>query len=247
MEISTKSKLDELTARRHSATLLSPTQDTTAKLYRDIQAGDVNVLLAGINVAPTSDMGILSENPLRNQKYHLVIFVAMITHFCIEGGLSKETAYTMSRLFIQAIDKAENPETLVKIKRDVMNNYTLTMKNLSHPSDLSAHTLRAMEYIDNHLASSINNQMVAEAIEVNADYLSRLFKKELGVTLSQYITQKKCDMAKYILENSNISCKDISAYLGFASCSHFIVRFKKTVGQTPEEYRKQNYNKNFSY
>lgn len=215
--------------------------DNEFDFYRCIQRGDTDVLLANIDATPTDGMGILSQNPLRNIKYHLIILTAMIARFCIEGGLDSEIAYTMSDFYIRTIDNASDSEMLSSIKRQIMEDYTLAMKKLSVRDSKSLHTLRAMEYIQKNLTLPLRNQDIAKNVGVNADYLSRLFKKEIGFTLSQYVTMKKCETAKYMLENSSATITQISAFLGFCSCSHFIDRFKKMSGMTPEEYRHTTY------
>lgn len=241
-----KRELQRLLIEQQENALTHIPLDDEFNFYRCIQQGDTDVLLANIDAAPTDGMGILSQNPLRNMKYHLIILTAMIARFCIEGGLDSETAYTMSDLFIRSIDTATDSQTLSYLKRQILEDYTVTMKQLSHQESKSLHTLRAIEYIQKNLTESINNQDVAKFVGVNSDYLSRLLKKETGLTLSQYIALKKCETAKYMLENSSATCTQISAFLGFASCSHFITRFKKFIGMTPEEYRKSKFRNTLS-
>ena len=69
--------------------------------------------------------------------------------------------------------------------------------------------------------------------------MTRLFKKDMNCSLSQYIIKEKCRTARYMLLNSQASCTEISSFLYFASCSHFVNCFKKEYGLTPNAYRKQ--------
>lgn len=231
--------LEELLQRHKNIhrTVSVPSAEANAFYYR-IQKGDLGVLLADLKVSPTEPFGVLSDDAFRNSKYHLIILTAMTAHFCMEGGLDEDTAHKMSNLFIQSIDRAEAVQDLVTIKRDIFNNFTLTMKNLSARSGCSPYTIRAMDYIEKHLKEPMRNQAIADLLGVSADHLSRLFKKETGLNLSQYIAREKCEAARYLLEHSTASSKEISSFLGFASCSHFIVHFKKIMNQTPEEYRR---------
>ena len=57
--------------------------------YRCIQQGDLSVLEGHMEIEPLEGLGTLSANPMRNKKYHLIILVAMITRFCVEGGLDR--------------------------------------------------------------------------------------------------------------------------------------------------------------
>lgn len=206
--------------------------------YRRIAQGDLSIL-ENENVELTQGMGQLSENPLRNLKYHTIILVAMITRFCVEEGLDSEMAYTMSDLFISEIDRAETEDALMRLRHKIISQYIHTM-NTDKKKGYSLPVTKATEYIRNHLTEPLSNTQVAEYVSCTADYLSRLFKKETGLTLSRYILEQKCHIACYMLEHSGSSCTDISAFLSFASCSYFISRFRLVHGVTPQEYRKQH-------
>lgn len=205
--------------------------------YRNIQQGNDISLSRHGNARPTEHMGKLSKNPLRNAKYHQIIMTAMITRFCIECGLDAETAYTMSDYFINNIDTAASEDELSLQKQAIIKEFTSAMKKLSQKRPPSYHITRAMDYIQKNITNTIQPKNVADSIGIREDYLSKLFKKEMNMTLSQYILHTKCNAAKYMLINSNASCSDISAFLGFASSSHFIKRFKSQTGLTPNEFR----------
>lgn len=205
--------------------------------YRRIQQGDQTVLLGDLDADVSDGMGILSLDSLRNIKYHLIILTSMIARFCIEGGLDIETAYTMSDYYIRKIDTAQNKAILSNLKKEIINNYTVTMSNLPQKPSYSRHVSLAIDYIERHITENISNKQIADSLSITADYLSRLFKKETAQTLTQYISYRKCICASYMLENSNASCTQIANFLGYASCSHFITHFKKHTGMTPETYR----------
>ena len=76
---------------------------------------------------------------------------------------------------------------------------------------------------------------------VSASYLSRLFKKETGSSVSAYIRNRKIDMAKNLLRFSNDSMIEIANRLAFSSQSHFIQQFREVVGMTPKKYRDTYY------
>ena len=78
---------------------------------------------------------------------------------------------------------------------------------------------------------------LANAINISPTYLSRIFKQEVGVSVSEYIRQRKLDAAKNLLCYSNYDYADIAAILSFASQSHFIQQFKAITGMTPKQYR----------
>ena len=71
----------------------------------------------------------------------------------------------------------------------------------------------------------------------NTGDLSSLFKKEMQVDFSDYLTEKRITQAKFLLKNSNTSIVDIAGNLGFQSQSYFSNVFKKYTGKTPKQYR----------
>lgn len=205
--------------------------------YRTIAQGDLSVLDGEMMTDPTEGLGTLSHHPLRNQKYHLIVLTAMITRFCIEEGLPHEEGYTMSDFYIQQIDLAADTRKLSQIKQEVITDFTKTMHDLKRRRPASLPVIRAMDYIDQHLTSPLTVREIADAVSCHPDYLSRLFKKETGMTVSRFLLEQKCHCARYMLENSNATCTEIAAFLNFSSCSHFIERFRQWEGMTPEAYR----------
>lgn len=232
-----KQKLKELLLKQREEESFHTSLEKEFHFYRSIQQGDLSVLKGDMDIEPFSGMGTLSTDPIRNVKYHLIILIAMISRFCVEGGLEFETAYTMSDMYICQTDKAASIQELSEIKKNVIINYTRYMHNLKKQKPASLPVIQAIEYIENHLTKPLTNTEVARTVSCNPDYLSRLFKKETGLTLNHYILEQKCRTARYMLENSSASCTDIASFLGFSSCSHFIARFKASTGMTPEEYR----------
>ena len=207
--------------------------------YRRIANGDTELLKLNMNADTMEGMGKLSSSPLQNQKYHLVILTAMITRFCIEAGLDPEQAYTLSDMHIRKIDACLTPEQLNPRKWAVVKDFVLAMHELHNSPGLSYHVMQAVSYINNHITEPIRVSDVADAVKLHPDYLTRLFKKDMNCSLSQYIIKEKCRTARYMLLNSQASCTEISSFLYFASCSHFVNCFKKEYGLTPNAYRKQ--------
>lgn len=207
--------------------------------YRRIANGDLDILKLDINAEPTAGMGMLSASPLQNKKYHLVILTALITRFCMEAGLEPEQAYTLSDLHIRKIDACTDTKGLSVQKRALITDFVTAMHELHTSPGLSYHVMQAVSYINSHITEPIRVSDVADATKLHPDYLTRLFKKDMNCSLSQYIIKEKCRTARYMLLNSQASCTEISSFLYFASCSHFVNCFKKEYGLTPNAYRKQ--------
>lgn len=73
---------------------------------------------------------------------------------------------------------------------------------------------------------------------LNTDYLSRIFKKEKGISISNYIIQKRVEEAKKLLTQSTLPINTVSLYVGYSNFSYFTKMFKDNTGYAPLEYRR---------
>lgn len=105
----------------------------------------------------------------------------------------------------------------------------------------SKHINVCKEYIYSHIKERITIEELAETLGVSASYLSRLFKKETGDSVSAYIRRQKIEMAQNLLRYSDYSLIDIANRLSFSSQSHFIQQFRELTGMTPKRYRNLNH------
>ena len=109
---------------------------------------------------------------------------------------------------------------------------------------MSLHVKKSADYIYEHLHESITLADIAKAEGVNPSYLSKLFSKELGMGVKDYIIKAKIETSKNILRYSDFSILDISISLGYSSQSAFTSAFRKEVGMTPKKYRDMYYDGN---
>lgn len=93
------------------------------------------------------------------------------------------------------------------------------------------------KYIADNISLKIQREELAKIVYLNPDYLTKLFRKQMGVTLGEYILQKRLALAKQLLLNTNLSILDISERVGITDASYFIRTFKKQIGVTPQQYR----------
>ncbi|MBO9596581.1 MAG: response regulator [Cohnella sp.] len=93
-------------------------------------------------------------------------------------------------------------------------------------------------YIDDHLAEEFTRQQIAEFVHFNPAYLSRLFKREIGASLTDYILAKRIEKAKRLLATTRMKISDIAAAVGYDNIPYFSRKFKRVTNLTPFEYRK---------
>ena len=107
----------------------------------------------------------------------------------------------------------------------------------SHKGSSAALADAARLYIDTHSADKFSLQAVADALFVNGSYLLRAFKANTGHTLLWYHNYIRCEKAKALLLDFDLSISKIGEEIGFVSSAHFTHVFKKMTGVTPTEYR----------
>lgn len=186
-------------------------------------------------------MGILSNNPLQNFRYHFVITTAMITRYCVHAGMEQEKAYAISDFYIQKMDKCQSIEEISKLHDVMCLDLCKQMNELRRSQILSKPIVLCIDYIYSHIHSRITVSELAKHLNFSESYLSKLFHKEMGLPISQYILNLKIEKAKNLLQYSEYSVIDISNYLSFSSQSHFIQVFQKYTGMTPHKYRTKHF------
>lgn len=96
---------------------------------------------------------------------------------------------------------------------------------------------RICDYIHSHLGEDLSLVRLAELHYFNPSYLSRFFKQEQGINLSEYIDQCRAVKAKELLGNEALKIRDVAMYVGYEAHHSFTRFFKKMTGMTPQEYR----------
>lgn len=96
---------------------------------------------------------------------------------------------------------------------------------------------QVQEYIEQHLQEPIAVGDLAGHVFINAQYLMRIFKKETGKSITEYITDRRIHLAGKLLRETEHTIHFISDCVGFESSSYFIRVFKRQTGYSPGEYR----------
>lgn len=209
--------------------------------YDAIKNGDLEAVEASIRTLRRdyhAGKGRLSDNPLRNNVYHFVVAVGIIARVCIDAGMPHNESYTLSDIYIRRVDQLRDPDAVIALLFDMQRDYAARMARLHRTKKGSLYVTRAIDYIYDHLDESLTMERLAEEVNLNSSYFSKLFASEVGVTVKKYINQVKIETAKQMLENSDYSAADISLSLGYSSPAAFSAVFKKYTDTTPGEYRR---------
>lgn len=218
--------------------------DVEYSFYTNVKTGNMEAVIKNCEedaFIQLEGTGTLSHNPLTNIKYHFVVTAAMLTRFCIEGGLEPEQAYRLSDFYILKMDTCQTIRQVADLHHDMAKDFTGKMILNKKSSIISKPVMQCVDYIYSNIKDRITVQDLADHTGLSTNYLSRVFKQNLGVSISDYIREKKIEKATHLLKYSDESIVDIANYLSFSSQSHFIQTFQDYTGLTPKKYRDRFY------
>ena len=193
-----------------------------------------------IDVAMREHLQAFCDLPLRNLKYHFVITAAMIARSCIEGGMEFSRAYSMSDVYIMEADIMTDVKEISSLHKKMCLEYTSEMKRISQKRIYSKYVNACLNFIYENLHDKITAKKLAEVSGLSESYILRLFHKETGKTVQEYVLAKKIETSKNMLRYTKCSLSDIALTLGFPSQSYWTQAFRKLEGTTPAKYRKFN-------
>ena len=215
------------------------TYDEESEIYECIRQGDKSKMQPLLDMFVSKRTGKLSDDPLMNCRYHFVASIAVITRIAISCGVEPDACYTMSDLYIQRMDECSSVSEIKKLHEHAVSDFVEKSAAVRRNRNYSRPVRKCMDYIYENLHKRITVEELSECAELTQSYLSVLFKKETGSSISGYIRKKRIEAAQDMLKYSEYSCSEISSYLSFSSVSHFISLFRKMTGLTTNEYRKK--------
>lgn len=193
--------------------------------------------LSNYSIVGEAELGVLSkQSHLRSVQNLMITGIALICRAAIEGGLNEETAFTLSDFYIQKLEEQRNSLSILSLMEEAIYDFTNRVSQ-SNKDKYSATIITCQHFIDNQMYGEITLDHLAAICHLSPNYLSSLFKKEVGMSISEYIQQQRIDEAKRLLTFTNYPISDIGSLLNFTDQSYFIKIFKKFTGTTPKQYR----------
>lgn len=97
--------------------------------------------------------------------------------------------------------------------------------------------VQVIRYIEKEYQSPITIQLLADQFAINSSYLSTLFKQNMGMNLSSYLTKTRMKKAVELLESGKYRISDIAEIVGYKTSAYFAEQFKKEYGCNPKDYK----------
>lgn len=167
-------------------------------------------------------------------------FSLCVLEFIGQTGLYEKLPFTLSLTpLTNPGEFADWKETVAYLKR--LAEAIFWLKEEKNSRDMNLVVQKVEKLVEENLEKELHIALLAEKLYFNAYYLSRIFKSVKGITLSDYITERKMERARQLLMESDAKVQRIGERLGYSSPANFIRSFKKYYGVTPNEYRRTYY------
>lgn len=194
--------------------------------------------LRKFNFSGEERAGVLSKSSqIRSKKNISIAGITLATRAAIDGGLNPEIAFSLSDIYIQQLENLFNLRDIDELQAKAVLTLTEKVKQLKN-KQFSKTITDCKHYIYDSRFEKLTLTDIAIKVNLSQSYLSTLFKKETGITVSDYIQQVKIEEAKNFLTYTSTSLSEISSLLNFSDQSYFTKVFKKITGLTPDQYKK---------
>ena len=235
----------EQAEHRYDQDLLDPVAQEVHNTYRTeqtlldlIEKGDVSALDEWLKDAPAVRPGSIAPDQLRQVKNTLIVTATLASRAAVRGGMDVEDAFSLSDAYIRKCELLQTPDRIINLQYHMVLDFTSQVSNLKLHGNSSALAAAVAEYVRHHLSDPVSTEKIAEKLHFSRTWLSRKFPEETGIPLSDFIRIKKTEEAQRLLRYTDKSLREISVYLGYSSQSHFQTVFKKQLGVTPMQYRR---------
>ncbi len=176
------------------------------------------------------------RDPIRNAKNYCIIMNTLLRKAAENGGVHPVYIDRVSSELAAKIEQMSDISENVSIMRDIFRSYCRLVRKhaMTHYSPV---VQKVIFLIDSDLSADLSLKSLAGSQNVSPGYLSSIFRKDTGKTISEYIRKKRIDYASYLLATTNLQIQTVALHCGIIDVQYFSKIFKKETGKTPKEYR----------
>lgn len=177
-------------------------------------------------------------NKLRDERDLCITLNTILRKAAELAGVHPIHIDSFSNSNIPQIEKLENSEQISLFQNKLVKGYCrlvkkYNLKNYSQPIQ------KIITYISTDLTADLSLKSLANQVNVNPSYLSTLFKKEVGLTLTEYVNRSRIELSKRLLTGTDQPIKSIATQAGIPDIQYFTRMFKRITGISPKVYRMQ--------
>ncbi len=176
-------------------------------------------------------------DPLRNAKNYGIIMNTLLRKAAEQGGVHPIYLDRVSSKLAAKIEQLPSLSENFALMQEMFRSYCRLVHKHSM-KNYSPMVQQTILMIDSDLSANLSPQALAKQQNVTLGYLSTIFKKETGETISEHIRNKRIRHAKHLLTTTHLQIQTIALHCGIVDVQYFSKIFKKETGMTPKEYRK---------
>ena len=206
-------------------------------LLYSVAAGDLQQSMDALFQLSQFKIPARIPDPVRNRKNLLLSFNTLLRKTVERSHIHPLHIDTLSRQLSIQIESVLMPEQLNPLPSTMVRKYCMLVNNYSRRA-YSPLVQTCMDYVDFHYYADLSLSSLAGLCSVSSSYLSALFKKETGMTVTDYIHYTRIRQALFLLNASGLSVGEIASRCGFSDANYFTRTFKKLQGKTPKSYRR---------
>ena len=177
-----------------------------------------------------------AADPVRNLKNYCIIMNTILRKAAERGGVHPLHLDTTSSAFALQIEQVVSTADVPNLMTEMFRTYCQLVNKHSTKS-YSPTVQKAVTCIEADPAGNLNLRTLSQRLNVSSSYLSSLFKKETGQTLTDYITRHRIRQAQHLLKTTRLQIQTVAQHCGFVDVHYFSKVFKRIVGVTPKEFR----------
>jgi len=180
-----------------------------------------------------------NSDPIRDLKNYCIILNTLFRKSVERGGVHPIHIDRVSAEIAKKIELRTSVEDIESLMREMVKIYC-QLVNKHSVRDYSPTVQKVVVMIETNLASDLSLSELATSLNINASYLSTVFKKETGKTITAYVNDRRIELAQELLKTTNLQIQTIAQYCGILDVHYFTRLFKKVSGVSPKQYREEN-------
>jgi AraC-like DNA-binding protein len=210
----------------------------SAALTDAVRRGNLSLALYMIGQhSPTEQTDVRNTNPLRNAQNYCFVLNTQLRHALEASGIHPYRVDRLSNQIGLEIEQLKSLSQVSEFFKQILLRYCRLVQEHTYPN-LKPLTNLAVTYIKEHLTDNLTVKDTAKALTVNANYLSALFHKEMGISFIDFVNKERTDQAASLLTHTNLQIQQIASSVGYNNTSYFAKQFLRFQGVSPSQYRR---------
>ena len=179
------------------------------------------------------------QDPVRNVKNYCIICNTLMRKAAEKGGVHPMHLDSASSMLARRIEGVASFDDGRELMRDSVQVYCRLVKKYS-AKQYVPFVRKTVAYIESDLAGDLSLHTLAALQNINASYLSTLFHRETGKTVTEFVNEKRMELASRLLRTTQLQIQTVAQHCGMSDVNYFSKIFKKYYGSTPKQYREEN-------